>query len=313
MTALKNLHTPTLLLLFFLAAITAGCRGQENTREKTMPQHSIDRPEISKILFHPRAERRTPPPAGAIDLDITVADEVTIGCRLFSAGTEAPVILFFHGNGEIVADYDTLGPYYQQLDMNFLVTDYRGYGWSTGTPSAGTMLEDARLLFTKLRDRLRAEGYTGSFFLMGRSLGSACAIDLAARHNDEIAGLIIESGFGETLPLARTLGIDVDRMGITEEETFNNTAKMESITRPTFILHGQQDQLIPIWQAEKLMAAGGARSKELQVIPGADHNSLIAVGGMLYFQAIKQFIDKVEGNDDWRRRRRAVKKRQQES
>lgn len=273
----------------------------------------MDRPEILRFLFHPRATSRTAPPEGTMDFDIPVAPDVIIGCRLFAADKEAPIILFFHGNGEIVADYDDIGPYYQELGLNFLVTDYRGYGWSTGSPTSSTMLTDARTLYMELLKKLRADCYTGSVFLMGRSLGSACAIDLAALHNDEIGGLIIESGFAETLPLARTLGIDTDRLGITEEDTFDNSSKMESITKPTFILHGQLDDLIPLRQAEKLMAASGARSKELQIIPGADHNTLIAVGGRLYFQAIKQFINKVEGTDDWRKRRRASKEKQRKN
>jgi len=307
----KNLPTLTILLLFLFSAISSGCRRQENDMENKMTQNAMDRPEILRFLFHPRATARTTAPAGTMDFDIPVAPDVTIGCRLFAADKDAPVILFFHGNGEIVADYDDIGPYYQQQGLNFLVTDYRGYGWSTGSPTSSTMLTDARILYEDLLKKLRANGFTGSVFIMGRSLGSACAIDLAALHNDETGGLIIESGFAETLPLARTLGIDTDQLGITEEDTFDNSRKMEAVTKPTFILHGQRDNLIPLRQAEKLMAASGARSKELQIIPGADHNSLIAVGGMLYFQAIKQFINKVEGTDDWRKRRQASKEQQQ--
>ena len=77
------------------------------------------------------------------------------------------------------------------------------------------------------------------------------------------------------------------------------------------MLHGQVDQLIPLWQAEELHAMCDARTKELQVIPGADHNSLIAIGGVLYFQAIKNFIDKVtDAVPDWREKRKAFKAEQ---
>jgi fermentation-respiration switch protein FrsA (DUF1100 family) len=143
---------------------------------------------------------------------------------------------------------------------------------------------------------------------MGRSLGSACAIDLAARYSGEISGLVIESGFAETIPLLRTLGVDPAAMGLREEDGFNNSAKINQVTIPTLVIHGQNDSLIPLAQAEKLHAACGARSKELQVVPGADHNSLTAVAGMLYFQTIRQFIDKVTGSNDWRQRRKRFKK-----
>ncbi|MCW5210856.1 alpha/beta hydrolase, partial [Desulfobulbus sp. N3] len=78
-------------------------------------------------------------------------------------------------------------------------------------------------------------------------------------------------------------------------------------TKPTFLLHGQRDTLIPLWQAEKLHADSGARVKELQVVPGADHNSLISIGGKYYFMAIQQFIEKTTGDSDWRNRRKRFK------
>ncbi len=267
----------------------------------------LNQPEILQVLFYPRTTLPTPLPAGARDMDIEITPDVTIGCRLFTADKSAPLILFFHGNGEIVSDYDAIGPEYQRLNLNFLVTDFRGYGWSTGKPTATGLLTDGRSLYEQLRQRLRHDGYTGPFFIMGRSLGSGCAIDVAALHNDEISGLIIDSGFAETIPLARKLGLDPDRLGITEEMGFDNRKKIGQVNKPTFILHGREDQLIPLAQAEKLMAACGARSKELQIIPGADHNSLILIGGSLYFQAIRQFINKATGADDWRARRRAWK------
>jgi len=267
----------------------------------------MDSPEIQQMLFNPRATRRTELPAGAVDLDIEVEPGIILGNRLFTAGKEAPTILFFHGNGEIVSDYDAIGPMFTAQNMNLLVTDYRGYGWSGGTPSFSTMLADSHVLYSKTIQYLADNGYSPNLFIMGRSLGSGAAIEVASVHNDDIKGLIIDSGFAETLPLAATLGADLSNTSITEEQTFYNSGKISKITKPTFLLHGQLDTLIPLWQAEKLHAESGARSKELQVVPGADHNSLIAVGGIYYFQAISQFVERVTGSNDWRKRRRQYK------
>ena len=270
-------------------------------------QDILDSPEVSSVLFHPRTTPETAPPAGTVNINIQVAPGVIIGCRLFMADKEAPTILFFHGNGEIVADYDDIGPMYVQQNINFLITDFRGYGWSTGTATFSNLLADSDTLYKKLKQYLADNGYSDMLFIMGRSLGSASAIEVAAKHDGEIKGLIIESGFAETLPLAATLGMDIASAEISEEETFNNGGKIAQVTKPTFLLHGQLDDLIPLWQAEKLHAECGARSKELQVVPGANHNTLISVGGIYYFQAIKQFVDKVTGTSDWRKRRRAYR------
>ena len=292
--------------------------GFKAKQTKPMHPHSaftlMDRPEITQHLFHPIRVAKNTPPAGAVDIDVRREDGAVIGCRLYSHATTSPTLIFFHGNGEIIPDYDEIGPMYVHEGLNFLVAEYRGYGWSTGTPLTSTLLPDSNAVFLALRDWLRDHGYTGALLVKGRSLGSASAIDVAVNHSDAICGLIIESGFAKTLPLAKVLGIDLATMGITEEQTFNNSGKIAQFTKPTFILHGQYDQLIPLWQAETLHAESGAKSKELQVVPGADHNSLIAVAGPLYFQAIRKFVEKAAGiAPDWRERRRQFKARQSQA
>ena len=68
---------------------------------------------------------------------------------------------------------------------------------------------------------------------MGRSLGSAPALELTGHHPEAIAGLILESGFAHTGPLLRRLA---------------------------------------------LYEASPALDKRLVTIPGADHNTIFAVG-----------------------------------
>ena len=205
-------------------------------------------------------------------------------------------------------DYDDIGPLYMQLGLNFLVADYRGYGWSSGNPSASALLEDGRRVFEFISKWLAENNYSGKIFIMGRSMGSAPAIDIASQNIDGLSGLIIESGFAETVPLAMTLGIDLAALGVSEQDCFNNLDKISRVTIPTFIIHGQQDSLIPLWHARKLHSECGAKSKELQIVPGADHNTVISVAGMLYFQAIKSYVDKITGASDWRKRRKKFNK-----
>lgn len=272
--------------------------------------HPLDRPEILRVLFHPLQTGRGTPPAGALDLDLPMADGVVIGGRLFTAAKDAPLILFFHGNGETVPDYDDLGPLFAGLGINFLIVDYRGYGWSGGSPTVSAMFSDGRTIYHSVRQWLLDNGYQGKVLVMGRSLGSASAIDLAAHFGKEISGLLIDSGFAETLPLARTLGIDLAALALTEADGFNNGATIARVQQPTLLIHGQRDSLIPLVQAQKLHAACGARSKELQIVPGADHNTVIAVAGKLYFQEIKRFVDRITGADDWRTRRKMMRDNQ---
>ena len=87
------------------------------------------------------------------------------------------------------------------------------FGWSTGRPLTSTFLADSNQLFLGLKEWLAGHGFTGPLFVMGRSLGSASAIEVAVNHSDAVTGLIIESGFARTLPLARVLGVDLEALG----------------------------------------------------------------------------------------------------
>jgi alpha-beta hydrolase superfamily lysophospholipase len=299
--------------LLIASLLLAGWKIQNTIMEKTVPDTTeiaalMDTPQVLQVLFHPRSTPQNTPPKDAFDMDATVGDGIRIGCRMFTVAKDAPIIIFYHGNGEVVPDYDDIGPMYQQQGINFAIADYRGYGWSDGSPLLSTFLEDSNQVFDQIRAWFTENGYTGDVFVMGRSMGSACAIDIAVNRTDDLTGLVIDSGFALTLPLAKVMGLDLEAFGIHEGQTFDNVGKIEKFKKPTFMLHGQIDQLIPLWQAEKLHSMCGAKTKELQVIPGSDHNSLIAIGGVLYFQAIKKFIDKVtDAVPDWRERRKAFK------
>jgi fermentation-respiration switch protein FrsA (DUF1100 family) len=260
--------------------------------EQTQTYEKLDRPEVLGALFHPRPDT-TPLPAGAQDHAIEVEPGVVLGARFFlTADPGAVNLLFFHGNGEVVGDYDDVGPLYNAQGINFLAVDYRGYGRSTGTPAVGAMIRDAHRVLSWVRGWLAGQERTGRLAVMGRSLGSVPAIELAASE-EAVDGLIGESGIARTLPLLRLLGLDVQALGIAESDGFGNLQKIALVQKPTYILHAQHDQIIPLSEAEELQSVCGARSKEFQMIPGADHNNILALTGKLYFQAIRQFLNRV--------------------
>ncbi|MBP1742165.1 MAG: hypothetical protein H6Q48_4458, partial [Deltaproteobacteria bacterium] len=75
----------------------------------------LDRPEILMLLFHPRPEWATPEPVpGCYDVTVPVEKGVSVGAKLHLSEAGAPAILFFHGNGEIAADYNDLGQLYRR-------------------------------------------------------------------------------------------------------------------------------------------------------------------------------------------------------
>ncbi len=167
-------------------------------KETSMTEHAqdawLDSPDVLRVAFHPRKEGPSRGTAGFEVLDIPVGDGITVGARFYPAGPEKPTILFFHGNGEIVADYHDIARFYLAAGANFLPVDYRGYGRSSGSPTISSMLADARTVFSYARRWLSERKFDETVIVMGRSLGSASALEIAAAHPDETAGLIIDRG-----------------------------------------------------------------------------------------------------------------------
>ena len=144
----------------------------------TIDYSPLDRPEILMFLFHPRPEWTGSRGGGpGEDVLIPVENEIVVAGRFHLVDTAAPNILFFHGNGEIVADYDEMGPLYNRTGINFLPVDYRGYGRSTGEPTITAMMRDGHIIFDFVKEWLKQRDCNGPFLLMGRSLGSASVLE----------------------------------------------------------------------------------------------------------------------------------------
>ena len=255
---------------------------------------ALDRTEVLEYLFHPRKEQITSPPQGTIDFFIPVEEGVRLGARFCPAEPKEPHLLFFHGNGEIASDYDTIGPVYNSYGISFLVVDYRGYGQSTGSPTASNLLSDAHTIFREVLAWLKKQDRTGPLIIMGRSLGSVPALEVGSSYQDEISGLILESGFARTVPLLDRLGVATGTLGISEADGFTNFGKIRDIGKPTLIIHGQNDEIIPSQEADILLANSGTMRKQLMVAAGCGHNNILQRCADLYFQTISQFVEMVK-------------------
>jgi len=256
-----------------------------------MTDSILDRPEVLRVLFYPRREEEpgfVPPSAGSVAFEVEPG--LRIGGRLYPADVRWPAILFLHGNGEIAADYDDLAPLYTRLGITLLVADYRGYGTSGGTPTASHLLTDALTIFGQVGRVLEGYGLAPPrLYVMGRSLGSAAAIEVALRAGEQLAGLIVESGFADTFGLLARLGLRV--VGADEErDGFGNAVKMSHLRTPTLVIHGLNDVLIPAGDGQELYRRCAATDKRLVLIPGAGHNDLMLVGVANYFKAIRAFV-----------------------
>lgn len=241
-----------------------------------------DTPEINSFIFHPR--QSTMDHSEVKRLKIPVDKDTMIGASFFEASKEAPFILYFHGNGEIVNDYDELGFIFTENSINFMPVDFRGYGFSTGEPSLHSMIKDANTIADFVNDWRLQNNFSGKFAVMGRSLGSASAIELAAS-KDYFDALIIESGFFNFKRLLKNLGFySMEFENI--DDPLKHREKISGFKKNLLIIHGEFDEIIPFSEGKKLFEHAGTESKKLVKILNAGHNTIFSFGIDKYFSSI---------------------------
>lgn len=229
-----------------------------------------------KLIFQPQ-------PAFYRDEDSTVKltapNGEKIAAKLFKNEAAEFTILFSHGNAE-----DIFGstPFFEELSrsgFNVFAYDYRGYGASEGTPSENNSYQDAETAYNYLINDLKIS--PEKIIIHGRSLGGAVSIDLASRKTN--GGLIVESTFVSAFRV-------LTHYSIYPFDKFRNLAKIKNVGSPVLFIHGQKDELIPIWHSEKLFVEAN-QPKFSYWIDEAGHNNVYQIGGKSYLQRIRDFAD----------------------
>ena len=224
------------------------------------------------------------------DIQIDVEDSVQVGIRLHLINKSSTTILFFHGNGEIGPEYDDIARLYNQKNINFIIADFRGYGFSSGVPDVENTQSDAHIILDYVIKHLNTKNYSSPLILMGRSLGSVSVLELANRYPQDFSGLIIESGFADEEPLFTLIGTTPDSVGFTKEDGFLNREKINKYTGPLLIIHAKQDHIIPFSQGEILHDSCPSKNKIFLPIPNANHNNILGVDPKRYFEEVEKFI-----------------------
>lgn len=203
-----------------------------------------------------------------------------------SEKTDAPTILYLHGNDRNLSNNLEHTQRLHNLGYNVLVADYRGYGKSRGgKPSEKKVYEDAEAVWQYLIKRRDVK--PAKTFIYGHSLGGAIAIDLAV-HHPEAAGLIAESTFTSM----RAMGekeyafLPVDCL---LNQRFESLQKIPDLKIPLLIIHGTWDMRVPVDMGKQLYAAA-PQPKQLLLIEGGEHNNSSAVGWIEYRDAVTAFV-----------------------
>jgi hypothetical protein len=178
----------------------------------------------------------------------------------------APLVVYAHGNAELIQDQAPEVARYRELGFHVLLCEYRGYGNSRGSPTQSGIVRDHVLVLNQVlvREDLDRE----RLLFHGRSLGTGVVCALALERAPR--ALVLTAPCSSVRDLMAAYGIP----GFLCFDPFDNVAALESLGLPTLILHGAEDRTIPVSHARRI--AERCPGVQLELLPSVGHNDFPA-------------------------------------
>lgn len=178
---------------------------------------------------------------GARPLDLEASDGTALyAWHLQSNGKR--LVLYLHGNGEVVTSYV---PLYRLLNRNgwdALAVAYRGYPGSEGRPSEEGLALDARAAWDWA---VGPGGYRPADIVVhGRSLGGGVAAHLVAGDANP-AALVLEATFTSVRDLAAAT-FPVYPVDLLLRSPFDTYSRGPELGVPVLLMHSSDDRVIPV-------------------------------------------------------------------
>jgi pimeloyl-ACP methyl ester carboxylesterase len=212
----------------------------------------------------------------------TTSDE-RIGLIIRPPAEKQRWIVFFYGNGMTVAGTRAVRQWLGSAGYGVACVEYAGFGVSSGSPSEYGCYRSADAAITYLQRQ--ASITLDQIALIGWSIGSAVAIDLASRR--DVRAQVLLSPWTSLL----ACGIDLARLGKVSFAAgpFDVLSRARSVDCPTLIISGSEDALTRPWMANELTKAMGDNAR-LVSLPGVGHNNMLGAGGRLW-NVVEDFLN----------------------
>jgi fermentation-respiration switch protein FrsA (DUF1100 family) len=162
-----------------------------------------------------------------------------------------PVVIFAHGNGEVIDYWVSALHGFQQRGIGVLLVEYPGYGRSTGSPSERSI----RAAMDAAYDRIAADPRVdrARIFGFGQSLGGG-AICLLARDRP-LRALILQSTFTSLDGFA----VRYWAPSFLLRDHYDNLSAVRNFPGPMLVIHGRADPVVP-WRQGRALAVASPHS-----------------------------------------------------
>ncbi len=198
---------------------------------------------------------------------IRLGREMDIAAYL-SGDCRGRCLIFCHGNAETAVSEKHWFDMLAVSGVSVICPDYRGYGMSAGVLSENGCYEAAHAAYDFLSNEKKVS--CKDIFILGYSLGSAIAVELAATH--AVGGLILQSPFLNGKELKHFW---LQKRGMSDdaslEESFPTSSRISEIHVPILIIHGTSDAVIPFSQGKELFNLAPSKEKTLISVKNAGH------------------------------------------
>ena len=244
---------------------------------------------LQDVMMFPRHLTPCPSAAfftGGIRYTVQTEDNDVVEAYFVPSRTSAhgvrPVVIFFHGNGELIDHQHAVVARYRGLGMSVLLPEYRGYGRSGGRPSQGGIARDMDRFYQMLINR--PDVNPARIVFHGRSLGGGVAADLAFKR--EPAALILETTGASVARMARRYAAPQFLV----KNPYRTDLVISNATYPLLIVHGWLDRIIPVYHG-RILRDLAPKSLLTYREFRAGHNDFPGPGnGTKYWQLIRNFL-----------------------
>lgn len=196
-------------------------------------------------------------------------------------------ILYCHGNSGNLTHSSHQAQKLAEEGFDVLIFDYRCYGRSEWKlPDERGINYDVQAAYDYLIQQRGVKPERLAIY--GWSLGSAAAIDLAARR--PAGALIVEAGLSSASDMASIKLPWLPRwLHWVGKNRFASVKKIAQVRCPILVSHGTGDDVIPVEQGQQLYAAAH-QPKDMLLIPGRTH-WVAKVDDPIYFDVVTEFIN----------------------
>ncbi|MCH7737335.1 MAG: alpha/beta hydrolase [Chloroflexi bacterium] len=220
------------------------------------------------------------------DVRIRTSDGLTLQGWFIPGRPGADITwLWFHGNGGNLGHRTgELALAHHLTGANIFIFDYRGYGESEGKPSEKGTYLDSRAAMAYLSSRPEID--KDRIVYMGISLGAAVAVELALTQPP--MAMVLVSPFASVREMAK-LTLPFPPVAWLVRDHYDNISRIRRLNVPLLVLHGDQDEIVPISQGRKLFEAAN-QPKRFQALEGVSHNDTHEANPDQFWGTIDSFL-----------------------